>query len=115
MMVLLQRTCLRHSIVLWLALILNCYFLQNRLKYWQQLDSRFLNQSELQIANNTDFCEWFLLNEFFGVVSAHVFSVVDQEVRDDNSLVGVAGCFPMLMNLTVQGTHLHVRFALVLQ
>jgi hypothetical protein len=112
--VLLQRTCLGNAIVLRLALILYCDLFQNRLEHWQQLDCGFLDQAELQITYNTNFCQWLLLYQFFRVVSAHVLSVVYEEMRYYNSLVCVVRCLSVLMNLTIQCAHLHMRFAFVL-
>jgi hypothetical protein len=53
----------------------------------------------LYIANDADFTEWFLLNKFFGEIGTHVLSVVDQEMRDLDCVIGVKSGLTMPMDL----------------
>lgn len=99
MVVLGKGTGARNSILVLWHVILKSYLLQDRLEYRQQFDSRFLQEGKVEIGDEAHFFQRFLLNQLLGEVAAEVLSVVDKEVGDEDSLVGVQGCVLMLMHL----------------
>ena len=95
--------------------ILQGNLLQHVLEDWEQLDSRFLQQGEAEIGNQADLFQGLLLDQLLREVAAEAFSVVDQEVGNHDSLIGVQGGLLVLVDLRVQRTDLHVCLALVFQ
>ena len=65
--------------------------------------------------DQADFFNRLFLYQLPRVVTAQRLSVMDQEMRDFDSLVGMQGGILMLVDLGVKCTNLHVRFAFVFQ
>ena len=110
-----QRPSDRDSTLLLSDVVLNGDLLQDGLKYWEQLHSCLFQQAVGVVMYETDFFNWLLLDQFLGVVAAQTLTVVDEEVRYLDCLVGVYGSVLVLVHLREEGTDLHMRFTFVLQ
>jgi len=111
MMSALQRPSKWDSLIFGLTFVLNRDSFKNGLKDREQLNRSLRDQPKLNVANYGDFTERFVLYQLFCVVSAHVFCVVNQEMRNGNRFVGVVRRIAMFVDLTEQCTDLHVCFA----
>lgn len=113
-MVLGQGACYGYATLLESELVFNCHPLENLLENRQKFDSGFLDEPELLVSDDAHFSEGPVLDQLFCVVRTHIFSVVNQPVCDADGLVCVERRLPVLVYLTEQCAHLHVRLARVL-
>jgi len=113
-MVLGQGACYGYATLLKSELVFNSHPLENLLENWQKFDGGFLDEPELLVSDDAHFRKGFVLDQLFCVVRTHVFSVVHQPVRDADGLVCVERRLPVLVDLTKQCAHLHMRLARVL-
>lgn len=113
-MVLGQGTCDGYATLLKAKLVFNSHPFENLLENWQKFDGGLLNKPELLVSNDAHFRKGSVLDQLFCVVRTHVFSVVHQPVRDAYCLICVECRLPVLVDLTEQCAHLHVRLARVL-
>lgn len=105
------------STFIWSSVVFDCHFPLELDQYRKHLHTRLLKQTEPFVTYYTYVGAQLsiFLGQLLEVKLALVFALVDEVVGNLDGAVGMVHRVPVLVDLTEQGTDLHVSLALVLK